>query len=78
MKDQFEIRLDFKPNTGSPERIFLAMAEYVSAFENLVHVVGKGIDPENEVNYRDSHCNKLVKSQLNQYIIKNHMDMDVI
>jgi hypothetical protein len=49
VKDQFEIRLDFKSNTGSPERIFLAMADYVSAFENLVHVVGKGIDPENEI-----------------------------
>ena len=49
MKDNFEIRLDFKPNTGSPERVFLAMAEYVSAFENLVYVVGQGIDPESEV-----------------------------
>ena len=49
MKDQFEIRLDFKPNTGSPERVFLAMAQYVNAFENLVLVVGKGIDPDNVV-----------------------------
>lgn len=49
MKDHFEIRLDFKPNTGSPERVFLAMAEYVSAFEKLVYVVGQGIDPESEV-----------------------------
>jgi len=49
VKDQFEIRLDFKANAGSPERIFLAMAEYVGAFENLVHIVGKGIDPENEI-----------------------------
>jgi len=49
VRDQFEIRLDFKANTGSPERIFLAMAEYVRAFENLIHVVGKGIDPENTI-----------------------------
>lgn len=49
MKDYFEIRLDFKPNTGSPERIFLIMADYVSAFEQLVHVVGQGIDPESKV-----------------------------
>ena len=49
MKDHFEIRLDFKPNTGSPERIFLAMAEYVSAFEQLIYVVGQGIDPEDKV-----------------------------
>lgn len=49
MKDQFEIRLDFKPNVGSPERVFLAMAQYVSAFERLLLVVSKGIDPENEV-----------------------------
>jgi hypothetical protein len=49
VKDHFEIRLDFKPNTGSPERVFLAMAEYVSAFEKLVYVVGQGIDPESEV-----------------------------
>ncbi|WP_144981073.1 hypothetical protein [Halomonas sp. C22] len=49
MKDQFEIRLDFKPNTGSPERVFLAMAQYVNAFENLVLVVGKGIAPDNVV-----------------------------
>mgnify|MGYP000328676250 FL=1 len=49
MKDQFEIRLDFKSNTGSPERIFLAMAEYVSAFDNLVNVVSRGIDPDNEI-----------------------------
>lgn len=49
MKNNFEIRLDFKPNTGSPERIFLAMAEYVSAFNKLIYVVGQGIDPESEV-----------------------------
>jgi len=49
VKDQFEIRLDFKSNTGSPERIFLAMAEYVSAFNNLVHLVSRGIDPDNEI-----------------------------
>ena len=49
MKEHFEIRLDFKPNTGSPERVFLTMAKYVSAFENLVLVVGEGIDPENVV-----------------------------
>lgn len=49
MRDQFEIRLDFKPNTGSPERVFLAMAQYVNAFEKLVLVVGKGIAPDNVV-----------------------------
>ena len=49
MKDHFEIRLNFKPSTGSPERVFLAMAEYLSAFEQLVYVVGQGIDPENKV-----------------------------
>lgn len=46
MQDYFEIRLDFKPNTGGPERIFFAMAEYLSAFENLIEIVGKGIDPQ--------------------------------
>jgi len=49
VENHFEIRLDFKPNTGRPERVFLAMAEYVSAFERLVYVVGQGIDPEGEV-----------------------------
>jgi len=49
VKDKFEIRLNFKSNTGSPERIFLAMAEYVSAFDNLVHLVSRGIDPDNEI-----------------------------
>lgn len=49
MENNFEIRLDFKPNTGGPERVFLAMAEYVSAFERLIDIVGQGIDPESEV-----------------------------
>lgn len=49
VKDKFEIRLNFKTNTGRPERIFLSMAEYVSAFDNLVHLVSKGIDPNNDI-----------------------------
>lgn len=47
--ENFEIRLDFKANTGSPDRVFLAMAAYVSAFERLICIVGQGIDPESEV-----------------------------
>jgi len=49
VKEHFEIRFDFKPNTGSPERVFLAMAKYVSAFENLIYVVSDGIDPDNHI-----------------------------
>lgn len=47
--ENFEIRLDFKANTGSPDRVFLAMAAYVSAFERLICIVGQGVDPESEV-----------------------------
>ncbi|AFT74730.1 hypothetical protein AMEC673_10180 [Alteromonas macleodii str. 'English Channel 673'] len=48
----FEVRLDYKPATGSADRVFLAMAEYVSAFEELVHVVGHSIDPEADFSYQ--------------------------
>ncbi len=48
----FEIRLDYKPATGSADRIFLVMADYVSAFEELVHVVGHSIDPEADFSYQ--------------------------
>jgi len=48
----FEIRLDYKPATGSADRVFLVMAEYVSAFEELVHVVGHSIDPEADFSYQ--------------------------
>lgn len=48
----FEVRLDYKPATGSAARVFLAMAEYVSAFEELVHVVGHSIDPEADFSYQ--------------------------
>ncbi|MGR6756471.1 hypothetical protein ACU6QO_01490, partial [Aeromonas veronii] len=43
-ESSFEIRLDYKPSTGKPERVFLAMAAYVTAFENLTFTVGKSID----------------------------------
>lgn len=49
MKDTFEIRLNFKSNTGRPERIFLLMAEYISAFDNLVQLVSSGINPDNDI-----------------------------
>lgn len=48
----FEIRLDYKASTGSADRIFLVMADYVSAFEELVHVVGHSIDPEADFSYQ--------------------------
>ncbi len=48
----FEIRLDYKASTGSADRVFLVMAEYVSAFEELVHVVGHSIDPEADFSYQ--------------------------
>ncbi len=48
----FEIRFDYKASTGSADRVFLVMAEYVSAFEELVHVVGHGIDPEADFSYQ--------------------------
>ncbi len=48
----FEIRLDYKASTGSADRVFLVMAEYISAFEELVHVVGHSIDPEADFSYQ--------------------------
>lgn len=62
----FEIRLDYKPATGSADRVFLAMAGYVSAFEELVHVVGHSIDPEADFSYQLSAVEKgSIKAVLN-------------
>lgn len=49
MENNFEIILNFKKNTGSPDRTFLVMADYLNSFDNLIHIIGKGIDPEGEV-----------------------------
>ena len=54
----FEIRLDFKPCTGGADRVFLAMADYVNAFEELVYVVGHSIDPEANFSYQLSSVDK--------------------
>jgi hypothetical protein len=43
-ESSFEIRLDYKPSTGKADRVFLAMAAYVTAFENLTFTVGKSLD----------------------------------
>lgn len=50
-ESSFEIRLDYKPSTGKPERVFLAMAAYVTAFENLTFTVGKSIDADLNFTY---------------------------
>ncbi|NAX00025.1 hypothetical protein [Vibrio sp. V23_P3S9T160] len=50
-ESSFEIRLDYKPSTGNPERVFLAMAAYVTAFENLTFTVGKSIDADLNFTY---------------------------
>ncbi|QTH72031.1 hypothetical protein [Pseudoalteromonas xiamenensis] len=50
-ESSFEIRLDYKPSTGRPERVFLAMAAYVTAFENLTFTVGKSIDADLNFTY---------------------------
>lgn len=44
--ESFEIKLDYQPNTGSADRIYLAMAAYVSAFESLTSTVGRSVDAE--------------------------------
>ena len=49
MGDVFEVRINFKPHAGHPGRVFEAMGEYVNSLENLVYIVGKGIDPNNEI-----------------------------
>lgn len=62
----FEIRLDYKPATGSADRVFLAMAEYVNAFEEIVHVVGHSIDPDADFSYQLSAVEKgSIKAVLN-------------
>ncbi|MEQ3528690.1 hypothetical protein [Pseudoalteromonas sp. XMcav11-Q] len=62
----FEIRLDYKPATGSANRVFLAMADYVNAFEELIHVVGHTIDPEADYAYQLSSVEKgSIKGVLN-------------
>jgi hypothetical protein len=62
----FEIRLDYKASTGSADRVFLVMAEYVSAFEDLIHVVGHSIDPEASYSYQLSSVeNGSIKGILN-------------
>ncbi|SMY33056.1 hypothetical protein PMAL9190_00842 [Photobacterium malacitanum] len=50
-ESSFEIRLDYKPSTGRPDRVFLAMAAYVTAFENLTFTVGKSIDADLNFSY---------------------------
>lgn len=50
-ESSFEIRLDYKPSTGKPERVFLAMAAYITAFENLTFTVGKSIDADLNFTY---------------------------
>lgn len=44
MSRKFEIRLDYKTGTGKSERVFLAMAEYINAFEGIIGVVSESID----------------------------------
>lgn len=50
-ESSFVIRLDYKPSTGRPDRVFLAMAAYVTAFENLTYTVGKSIDADLNFTY---------------------------
>ncbi|XDF80100.1 hypothetical protein AAFX60_017125 [Aliivibrio fischeri] len=50
-EESFEIRLDYKPCVGKPERVFLAMAAYVSAFESLTYTVGKAVDADLNFTY---------------------------
>lgn len=48
----FEIRLDYKPAEGGADRVFLVMAEYINAFEDLVRSIGHCIDPEADFSYQ--------------------------
>lgn len=50
-ESSFEIRLDYKAATGKPDRVFLAMAAYVTAFEKLTFTVGKSLDAELNFSY---------------------------
>lgn len=53
--ESFEIKLDYEANTGSADRIYLAMAAYVSAFESLTSVVGRSVDSELNYSYQLSN-----------------------
>jgi len=50
-KEPFEIKLNFVANSGSAERVYLAMAAYVSAFESVTTSVGRAIDAELNYSY---------------------------
>jgi len=50
-KESFELTLDYKPGIGSADRVFLAMAAYVSAFEDINFTIGKAIDAQTEFGY---------------------------
>lgn len=51
-KESFELTLDYIPETGSADRVFLAMAGYISAFEELTFTVGRAIDAQAEFGYQ--------------------------
>jgi hypothetical protein len=53
--ESFEIKLNYEANTGSADRIYLAMAAYVSAFESLTLVVGRSVDSELNYTYQLSN-----------------------
>lgn len=51
-RDFFEVRYDYRANEGSVDRVFLVMAGYLSALENITKVVGDSIDPEITLSYK--------------------------
>jgi hypothetical protein len=51
-KESFELTLDYKAETGSADRVFLAMAGYVSAFEEITFTIGKSLDAQAEFGYQ--------------------------
>jgi len=54
-KESFELKLDYIPEMGSAQRVFLAMAGYVSAFEEITFTVGRSIDAQADFSYQLSN-----------------------
>jgi hypothetical protein len=51
-KESFELTLDYIPETGSADRVFLAMAGYISAFEEITFTIGRALDAQAEFGYQ--------------------------
>ncbi|EOC9227476.1 hypothetical protein ACJCFQ_003265 [Enterobacter hormaechei] len=51
MADTFGIRIDYKIGRNRPEKVFEAMAMYISAYEDLIQLLSQTVGCKNEFNF---------------------------